>query len=330
MTTITHRPFAGEADWQRVRDLLIETFPVTGPGFNWDFRRWDGHRFHCDNTAITPEWCKGMQLWETTEGRLTGLVHPDGDGEAYLELHPDFRFLEEEMLTWAEENLSAPGNAPGQRWLETFAFEHDAPRLRLLANHAFEKTTNHGCLRRMHFGNQALPAVHMDPGYVLRSLRSGNEGEYQRMADMLNAGFNRTIHTALEYRNFVHQSPGFRPDLVLLAEAPDGIFAAHVAVNYDEVNRWGIFEPVCTHPAHRRHGLASSLMFAGMHRLKALGARGASVDTGDAVPANALYEAVGFTEAYVGFSWRKVVSHQSSVKQKLTAYSSKLPALTEN
>ncbi len=305
MISITHRPFAGETDWQRVRDLLIEAFPVSGPGFNWDFRRWDGHRFHRANTAITPQWSKGMQVWETGAGRLVGLVHPDGEGEAYLELHPDFRFLEEEMLTWAEEHLSAPGVGPGQRHLDTFAYEHDAPRLRLLAKHGFEKLEDRVCLRRMIFGNYTLPPVQIDPGYELRAIRPGDEGEYQRMADMLNAGFNRSLHTALEYRNFVHQSPDFRPDLALVAEAPDGIFAAHVAVNYDETNRWGIFEPVCTHPAHRRHGLASSLMFEGMHRLKALGARGASVDTGDAVPANALYEAVGFTEAYVGFGWRK-------------------------
>jgi predicted N-acetyltransferase YhbS len=311
MDTILHRPLAGETDWQRVRDLLIETFPITGPGFNWDFRRWDGHRFHRVNTTITAEWCKSMHLWETAAGRLVGLVHPDGVGEACLELQPDFRFLEEGMFTWAEENILAPGGEPSQRRLETYAFEHDAPRL--LAKHGFEKTTDHGCLRRMFFGNDALPLVQMDPGYVLSTTRPGDEGEYQRMADMLNAGFNRTLHKALEYRNFVHQSPAFRHDLNLVAEAPDGIFAAHVAVNYDEVNRWGIFEPVCTHPAHRRHGLASSLMYEGMHRLKALGARGASVDTGDAVPANALYEAVGFTDAYVGFVWRKVFSLQSSV-----------------
>ena len=289
-----------------MRRLLIETFPLTRPGFNWDFRRWDGWHFHREDTAITPEWGKRIHLWETQEGRLVGLVHPEGTGDAYIELHQDFRFLEEEMLSWAEDNLPAPGEGPGQRRLETFAFEHDAPRLHLLVKHGFEKQPYSGCLRRMFFGNYPLPQVQIAPGYVLRATRPGDESEYQRMADMLNSGFNRTVHTALEYRNFVHQSPSFRHDLNLVAEAPDGIFAAHVAVNYDEVNRWGIFEPVCTHPAHRRHGLASTLMLEGMHRLKALGAKGASVDTGDAIPANALYESVGFTEAYIGYGWKKI------------------------
>ncbi len=304
---ILNHPFDGEEDWQRVRRLLIETFPLTGPGFNWDFRRWDGWRFQWEKTELTPQWDKAIHLWETAEGRLVGLVHPERPGDAYIDLHPDFRFLEEEMLTWAEENLPVPGEESDQLRLETFAFEHDARRVRLLAQHAFQKMPERGCLRRMYFGAYMLPAVKIAPGYMLRTTQSGDEDECHRMAELLNAGFNRTTHTALEYRNFVHRSPAFRHDLNLVAEAPDGTFAAHVGVNYDEINRWCIFEPVCTHPAHRRLGLASNLMYEGMRRLKALGARGASVDTGDAVPANTLYETVGFTEAYLGFGWKKVI-----------------------
>jgi hypothetical protein len=46
-------------------------------------------------------------------------------------------------------------------------------------------------------------------------------------------------------------------------------------------------------------------MLEGFHRLRALGAFDATVDTGDAVPANAFYTAMGFTEAYRGCIWRK-------------------------
>jgi len=48
-------------------------------------------------------------------------------------------------------------------------------------------------------------------------------------------------------------------------------------------------------------------MLEGVHRLKALGATDAYVDTGDAAAANALYDAVGFGEAYRGLIWRKVL-----------------------
>ena len=91
-----------------------------------------------------------------------------------------------------------------------------------------------------------------------------------------------------------------------MAVAPDGTFAAYVGVPYDEANKCGIFEPVCTHPDHRRKGLARTLMLEGLQRLKTLGAVDVHVETGDMIPANRLYDSIGFTEAYKGFVWRKI------------------------
>ena len=127
------------------------------------------------------------------------------------------------------------------------------------------------------------------------------------MADLLNAAFSRDFHTAAEYHVFVTQSPSFRNDLNLVAEEPDGSFAAHVGITYDGANRRGLYEPVCTHPRHQRRGLARTLMLDGLCRLKALGAADAYVDSGEKVAANCLYDAVGFTEAYRGYLWRKVL-----------------------
>ncbi|MFN2167646.1 MAG: GNAT family N-acetyltransferase [Anaerolineae bacterium] len=64
-------------------------------------------------------------------------------------------------------------------------------------------------------------------------------------------------------------------------------------------------EPVCTHPDHQRRGPGKALMQEGLLRLQARGAVDVTVETGDMVPANRLYESIGFTEAYRGFEWRK-------------------------
>jgi GNAT superfamily N-acetyltransferase len=124
------------------------------------------------------------------------------------------------------------------------------------------------------------------------------------MATLLNAAFGRSIHTAAEYRTFATRSPSFRHGLNLVAVAPDGTFAAHVGLTLDEVNRHGIIEPVCTHPDHRRLGLAQALILDGLGRLRDLGAVTCAVETGDMEPANALYRSIGFSEAYRGHTWR--------------------------
>lgn len=156
----------------------------------------------------------------------------------------------------------------------------------------------------MRLGSKPLPTPVLADGYLLRST-GPTDDDHQRVTDVLNAGFNRSIHTAAEFKRFTLGSPSYRHDLNLVAVAPDGVFAALVGVTYDEANRRGIFEPVCTHPDHRRRGLAQTLMFEGLHRLKALGAADVYVGTGDMEAANALYESVGFTEAYRGYIWRK-------------------------
>ena len=304
---IVTRPYHRDPDYGRVRELLIETYPITPTDFNWEIRRWDGWHTHRTQTDWKHGWEQRFRLWETENGQLVGAVHPEGDGEAFLELHPDYRrLIEEDMVAWAEAHLAVPAEEGPSRRLDIFVPDYNSPRRRLLERRGFVKMDWSGVTRRLRFGNAPLPEPIVADGYAMRTTRPNDFDDCQRLADVLNAGFNRPgFHTADEYHNFVTQSPSFRHDLNLVAEAPDGSFAAHVGVTYEDRNRYGIFEPVCTHPAHRRKGLARSLMFEGLRRLKALGALDVYVGTGDAVAANELYESVGFTEAYKGYVWRK-------------------------
>ncbi len=297
------RPLHGDADFWRVRELLVETYPHTPLGFNWDVRRWDGSRFH----HATPDWaerCAGrVQLWETASGQLVGVVNPEGEGDAYLQVHPAFRLLEPEMVAWADEHLSKP-NADGHRQLEIFVYDYDAQRQQLLKNRGYTQMNYGGVVRRLRLNEKTPEPVALASGYQLRTTEPDDLANCQRIADLLNAAFNRNFHTAVEFQNFTRQAPCFRPALDLVAVAPDGSFAAYVGIAYDEANRHAVFEPVCTHPQHQRRGLARALMCEGLHRLKALGAADVSVDTGDMIPANRLYDSIGFTEVCLGHVWR--------------------------
>ncbi|NDJ79289.1 MAG: GNAT family N-acetyltransferase [Chloroflexi bacterium] len=302
---ITARPVQSEADWWRVRDLLIETYPITPPDLNWEIRRWEGWRFYGEDRIKQARWTQETCLWETAGGKLVGAVHPEYRGDAFLELHPDYRHIEEDMIAWAEEHLALP-NDGGQQELEVFVYEYNTPRQRLLERRGYEKLAAGGVIRHMRFGNKVLPEVNLAKGYTLRTMDPHDPAVCQALADLLNAAFNRDFHTPDEFHLFGTQAPSFREDLHLAAYAPDGTMACHVGVIFEETNRYGLFEPVCTHPDHVRKGLARALMFEGLHRLKALGATDVYVGTGDQVAANKLYEAIGFTETYKGYTWRKV------------------------
>jgi GNAT superfamily N-acetyltransferase len=304
---IVSRPMQSDEDFWRVRKLLIETYPITPPGFNWEMRRWDGWRFYNADPAWNPGWEKTVRLWESDDGKLVGAVHPEGRGNAFLELHPDYRHIEEEMIGWAEENL-AISTKDSQRRLIIYVFEYDSPRRSLLKRRGYEKLSSRGVLRRLRFGK--WPLVQPSPlpgGYTLRTTRPGDGDDCRRIADLLNVAFNRDFHTAGEFHEFTKHAPCFRNDLDLVAEAPDGSFAAYVGVPYNDVNRYGVFEPVCTHPDHQRKGLARSLMQEGLCRIKAIGAADVYVGTGDQIAANKLYDSMGFTEAYKDYKWCKAL-----------------------
>ncbi len=303
--TITSRPTAGDADFWRMRDLLLATVPGLPLGMNWDIRRLEGRRFYDADLAANGLQARPVALWEDA-GELVGFVLPESAGDAHLQVHGDYRHLEEEMIAWAEAHLAASLAGGTERQLEIYVYDYDVLRQRLLAARGYVKTDEWGMLRRIRLGKGSLARPRVAAGYVLRPTRSGDLAECARMADLLNAAFGRTFHHAQEYHNFAMAAPCFRPELDLVTEAPDGSLAAYIGIPYDAVNRRGIFEPVCTHPDHRRRGLAQALMQEGLLRLRGLGAVDATVDTGDMTPANRFYDGMGFTEAYRGVTWRRV------------------------
>lgn len=283
-----------------MRQLLSETYRLTPLGFNWEIRRWDGWNYHGESVRTGMD--AQVRLWETTDGELVGVVHPEGEGELFLEIHPDYRDLEDEMLAWGEDNLDVFRDQ--QRYIDLFLYDTDDARRALAEQRGYEVLPYGGVIRRARLDG-AIPRGGLAPGYFLRSQRA-DERDYERTAALLNAAFNRTIHTAAEYAHFTAHSPSYRHVLDLVAEVQDGSFAALVGVTLDVTNGLAIVEPVCTHPDHRRKGLARALINAGLNRAKALGAVEAVVGTGDDPGTNALYEASGFTEVRHGTVWRKV------------------------
>src|SRR5690606_13546569 len=184
------RPYKGEADFWRVRDLLIETYPITPTGFNWEIRRWDGwntHRASWDH----PEVQKLVRLWETEGGKLVGVVHPEGDGEMFLELHPHYHQAEAEMLAWGEENLYVPTEDGTQRRIDTFVMDYDAARRNLVEARGYIQTPYGGVTRRLRLSDRPPVTPELAAGYRLRTTRLGDLADCGRMASLLNAAFQR-------------------------------------------------------------------------------------------------------------------------------------------
>jgi ribosomal protein S18 acetylase RimI-like enzyme len=99
------------------------------------------------------------------------------------------------------------------------------------------------------------------------------------------------------YASFV-QTPAYPRGWDLIAWTGDGEPAAATIAWPDGDSLVGDFEPVATHPAHRRRGFASVVMREGIRRLRAAGMTRAIVRTPVSnTGATATYRSVGFEDA---------------------------------
>ena len=107
-----------------------------------------------------------------------------------------------------------------------------------------------------------------------------------------------STYTAESYEG-VRRTAGYRGDLHMLVEAPDGTMASSTIMWLDEANRTAQFEPVGTHPDYRRRGLGRALLLRGMRLARAAGAAQMTVACLGAPghpQARGLYDSVGFRE----------------------------------
>ncbi len=292
--TLEMRPYAGEEDYWRIRAFLREIFPLAyQEQRTWLVTTLDYWRWHVVATCGEFERIDDVIfLWETRDGRIAAVLHPQGRGDAYLDVHPAFRTpeLEAEMINVAEERLSVPdGN--GRRKLCIWVCEHDPIRQEVVAQRGYVRG-DWPEYERWRSLDEPIPEVPIPAGYVVRAMGDVEENAARSWASWRgfhenesDEGYGGTWYHAIQ------RLPLYRRDLDIVAVAPSGEIGAFCTLWYDDVTRTGYFEPVATVPEHRRLGLGKAVMFEAMRRLKRCGGTRAVVG-GFSPEANALYASV--------------------------------------
>lgn len=292
------QPIRYPEDAGPVREFLARLWPLAPLGSVWEVRRWDGCLFHNETPGLAPERTARSRLWVAVDGRIAAAALSEGGRQIHPHVAPEAAELLEDVVAWAEK-------AAGDDGVLLTVWEGEEAKRRLAVTRGYRETDAREVTRLLRLDAPTPTPPPFPEGYLLRTT-ADQPGDRRAIADLLNAAFGRTIHTAAEVGTFTRLAPSFRRETDLVAEAPDGTLAAYAAVCWDDLNRHAIFEPVCTHPEHRQRGLAKALMLEGMRRAAALGAATIEVGTGDADPANALYASLPFTEVASGRVWEWV------------------------
>lgn len=302
-STISHRQLLGMDDVMAVRAFLSGTYEQTRTGRSWEIRRWEGMFWHDDSAEMgggLSHPSPTIRLWLDGDS-IVAAAHPEGVGDVHLQIGPGHEELADAMLAWAESTLSIV-DTDGHRRLTTFTLDDDDARRRVLIARGFVKDDWH-LVQRWRDLTRPLPEAPVPDGYTIRPIIAGDAGDADALARLINTAFGHAFGSEA-ITNF-ERSPSFDAGLQTVAIAPDGTIASHAGVTIDTATSLAIVEPVCTHPDHRRLGLATACMARGLVAATRRGARRATVGTGHDNPSNHVYRVLGFDEVEVVEVWSK-------------------------
>lgn len=200
-----------------------------------------------------------------------------------------------QMYDWAEEQIAALVRCRGEKQIRTmWVAERDDGLIFHLERRGFVRSRSF-LLQYMRWleGPIVSPALPQD--FYVRRLAGEREAPARSAA--MHAAFDSDLPLESHLQRYLGfmRSPVYRPELDIVAIAPDGKVVAFCLGWLDFTNQVGLFEPVGTHPEYRSLGLGKALLAEGMRRMMAYGMRSAIVRADHAnLPAQRLYQAAGF------------------------------------
>ena len=289
-----------QEDFQTVMGFLRDTFAETGSLHNWLPPRFENSR-----DALFPD----TQIWEEICGgppRIVAVANPEVKFRYFIQIYPDFAFLEGEIVRWIEGHCASQKPDPdGELRISIVALEGNPAREAALLEQGFERGPVYGILR---LRDVEAPITDYQPpeGYTIRSVRP--ETDFPRIAEIIRMVFSHSEWFTAEVLEGLSRASFYNPDLDLVVVAPDGSIASFCTFRMDPPSRITELEPMGTHPNHRRLGLAKALLSEGFRRLRSYNPSllyiGGAADTTEA---NRLYEVTEFKEKHDYYYWHKKI-----------------------
>ncbi|MCY9782598.1 GNAT family N-acetyltransferase [Nocardiopsis sp. EMB25] len=263
---------------------------------------WNWGRGHASDGAAWPRrlWFSGGDLvawgWARLPRRVRrsdGSVKDVTGADLVYQVHPDHAGLVDEVIDWYEataadlERTVVPSAADG------FALRRWAARGYVTDPASLGDTGSWTQFNERDLTDVEEPVL--PAGFRFRTAdEAGPQAAVQAHLD----AWTPSTYTAEGYQG-VRRTAGYRGDLHILVEAPDATMASSTIMWLDEANRTAEFEPVGTHPDHRRRGLGRAMLLHGMRLARAAGATHATVACLGAPghpQARGLYRGLGFRE----------------------------------
>jgi len=279
-------------DYFKVRAFILKL------GYSeFSYARWDWMATHSylDKTAIGK-----IGIWEEN-GEIVGLATFDTlPGTAFCLTHPDHRGLKEQMLKYAEENLSTPESFEIVIPDTDHDFQSIAARLGYVASQRKEPDS-------AFYIDETSLDYKLPEGFQITTIKENFDlSQYRRV---LWRGFNHEIKGEGLF-NFSSEDelsakeemlrPYVELDLKIAVVSPEGNFVSYCGMWYEPTGGFALVEPVATDPDYRRMGLGKAAVLEGIRRVGQRGAKIALVGS-----SQQFYYSIGFRPFATSTNWKK-------------------------
>lgn len=293
-------------DYEKIICFLRELYKLNDNQYWLMAQHWDNYENDDENELR--EWHEQIRVWEDNN-KIVAVASTAYNFGVYLDIHPDYYNLTGEMIEWAETiewvDNELVTSKDGKKEVYIWSTESNKYRNKVLTARGYIKPEvpiylNEQCL------DKEIEKPQVPEGYIVRSMSEDIE-----LLKRYEIGY-KAFNSVEEYVPSISEgfyarinAPMYRKDLDIVTEYKDGTLTSCCILWYDEETKTGVFEPVGTHPDHRRKGLAKAGMLEAMNRLKELGATTAYVNCyGD--ERLAFYTSTGFENYDKGYFWKKL------------------------
>jgi len=296
-TSLTSRPFSGDADLRSLLDLLMISRRSTN---DWHYPHIGEFLWNYFMVLIHLDPCQHIRLWHSSDGQLVAFASLAEDPLFDCQVLPEFEWtgIEEDAFRWAESLLETLRRDDPKTWggeLASTARQDDLRRIQFLEQHGFAYRGRFAEVNMLLSLDQPIPALPVPVGCQVRALLPGEIAERAALEREVWQPWTVGNVSDDDYLQLI-RLPGYLPELEIVTVAHGGRIAAQVNGWLDPLNRIGDLGPVGARQEYRRLGLTRLALLECLRRMQAFGMDRACISTGITnTPALNLYASIGFT-----------------------------------
>jgi ribosomal protein S18 acetylase RimI-like enzyme len=300
---ILSRPYKKEVDFDSIMKFLLgDLYDHTK-----SYENWFPDRF--ENSSDSRE--DGVRIWEEIDTsidppkrKIIGLTTRDSPRDFFLNVDPNFKQIEADMIEWVEQIFLGLNDEKGRKGsLRINILEGNSSRETLLKNMGFKLEGLYGYYR-IRSGELPVPAHTCPEGFEIRAIE---KSDYDQQALLIQRVFGHGEWFNAEILEWLANCTFHVPELDLVVVTPDNTIASFCTFRMDPHSKIISLEPMGTNPDYRKLGLGKAILTEGIKRAMKYNPPFFYIDGAATNPAaNRLYDVTGFSEKYAINSWSKV------------------------